>query len=685
MADVELSSVANGSAARCRVVTRSGSGISAAANKQPLSATDSYNIEAAADAKLQGDSIDIGLIQRRTYLLSAGIGDTNRVFNRFKGWIGLVIWILNVIIHFGLDFYEAVFVFEVSWATCIGVFLITLLACCYSMIKHSVPWFIKGVRKLKKDGHYPKTLRRVYLMFKFMPIVVVMFAMGAAMGQFGCYWYDGALRLSFSKLSNDTGVEIPSEIDVLFNILRATSLFHIFYGFCLLLVFHLSLIFMIQSSMREFNDRMGKLFRENPIQIAFPEAVNLFSARSKFVHEASQKSTVVLTTLLVACSTSFVLNAYNFLFLKRFAIYVWFAIAPLIWVVCPLTGAAWVTQTYLKYKLVVVNAWVDIPEEHELEASAHDYLHEVNSNGRTRSPSPVKNIWSSIRRTAKTEKDQNSSAKAGDAAGVNNQDFKEDDSKRTAMKETKKSSHSRKNSEISLHFSVDERSSKLKGGSLKGVTLNRTPEILLTDCDEVTENVVPSQTYLMTRSRSEPSLTDVEKVNRILGNQDPVFAGGSSDENIPDAGASRSHVVRIDIESSQSSGTQGTQLTSGSGDTMKTSSEFSRRSSDGEKITEQLKVPSREENNHTTGEKKDSPRRANFLTGMAKTFHQWRTKTKKKRKFNYEKYIIYLESILPTVGFSIGGVIITFNGIYTFIVVLSFLVGVFAQEAFFGN
>ena len=37
---------------------------------------------------------------------------------------------------------------------------------------------------------------------------------------------------------------------------------------------------------------MGKLFRENPIQIAFPEAVNLFSARSKFVHEASQKSTV---------------------------------------------------------------------------------------------------------------------------------------------------------------------------------------------------------------------------------------------------------------------------------------------------------------------------------------------------------------------------------------------------------
>lgn len=237
---------------------------------------------------------------------------------------------------------------------------------------------------------------------------------------------------------------------------------------------------------------------------------------------------------------------------------------------------------------------------------------------------------------------------------------------------------------------MDERSSKLKGGSLKGATLNRTPEILLTDCDEVTENVAPSQTFFMKRSRSDSSLTDVEKVDRMHDNQEAVLTGSSSNEKITDVG-SRSHVVRIDIESSQSSGTPGTQLTSGSGDTMTTSSEFntsfssSTRSSDGEKITEQLKVPSREETAHATEENKDSLPRVNFLTGMAKTFHQWRTKTKKKRKFNYEKYIIYLESILPTVGFSIGGVIITFNGIYTFIVVLTFLVGVFAQEAFFGN
>lgn len=169
MADVELARVANGSTTVLRAVSGNGSASNAnSANKHSLSAQKDSTTEAsnAHTEDLKGDSVDISLIQRRTYLMSAGIGDTNRVYNRFKGWIGLVIWIFNMIIHFGLDFYEAVFVFDVSWATCIGVFLITLVACCYSMIKHSVPWFIKGVRKLKKDGHYPKTLKRVYFIFR---------------------------------------------------------------------------------------------------------------------------------------------------------------------------------------------------------------------------------------------------------------------------------------------------------------------------------------------------------------------------------------------------------------------------------------------------------------------------------------------------------------------------------------
>ena len=251
----------------------------------------------------------------------------------------------------------------------------------------------------------------------------------------------------------------------------------------------------------------------------------------------------------------------------------------------------------------------------------------------------------------------------------------------------------RKNSEISLHFSIDERTSKFKGGSRRGSTLNKTPEILLTDCDEVTENVVPSQTLnpaILKRSKSESSLTDVENVDRSLEQPEHGLTRSSSSEHVPDE-APRSHVVRIDIEGSQSSenpsqATQGTLVSGGTLSSSYQSPSFSETteyhtSSD----TEQLKVPPQVEFAGNGPGNQDSLPRVNFLTGMAKTFHQWRTKTKKRRKFNYEKYIIYLESILPTVGFSIGGVIITFNGIYTFIVVLTFLVGVFAQEAFFGN
>lgn len=688
MANEEVTDEANGSI-RLRVVNN-------AENKSTLSTEQSSpevsNTTATSEDlvdEVKGvESIDINLIQRRAYLLSAGIGDTNRVYNRIKGWIGLVIWIFNMIIHFGLDFYEAVFVFQVSWATCIGLFLVTLVACCYSMIKHSVPWFIKGVRKLEKDGHYPKTLKRVYFIFRFMPAVVVMFALGGAMGQFGCYASDGALKLSFSKFTSKTGIQIPMGIDVLFNILRATSLCHIFYGFCLVLLFHLSLIFMIQSSMGEFNDRMGKLFRENPIEIAFPQAVNLFSARAKFVREGSQKSAVVLTTLLVACSTSFVLNAYNYLFLKRLAIYVWFALVPLIWVVCPLTGAAWVTKTYRMYKLVVVNAWVDIPEEHEIDVHAHDRLHQLHSTKGSRSPSPQRTRWGeTIKQMVKHK-----------AGALQNHGFKADDSKPNVQTESKQQPHSRKSSEISLHLSTDDdRLSKLKRGSMQGSTLGTTPEILLTDCDEVTENFVSSQTLqpgILKISTSESSLTDIENVDRSLSleKQEPGQSGSPSSATVADE-TSPCHVVRIDIEGPLSVDTDqpahDTQGSSAVPDETSTSvDEFPNRRDETEDRgipeTEQLKVSPASETSARDGNDRRGSK-VNFLTGMAKTFHQWRTKTKKKRKFNYEKYIIYLESILPTVGFSIGGVIITFNGIYTFIVVLTFLVGVFAQEAFFGN
>ena len=74
-----------------------------------------------------------------------------------------------------------------------------------------------------------------------------------------------------------------------------------------------------------------------------------------------------------------------------------------------------------------------------------------------------------------------------------------------------------------------------------------------------------------------------------------------------------------------------------------------------------------------------------LLSGIAKTYSKWRASVKGKRKFNFEKYITYLDNTLPTIGFSIGGVVITWDAVLSLCFLLFTLVGIFAQEALFGR
>ena len=93
-----------------------------------------------------------------------------------------------------------------------------------------------------------------------MPFGTLVFAIGAAAGQFGCYAADNALRVNFNR--NNSVVAVPQAVETFINVLRATSLIHIFYGFASLLLFHMTLVFMIQSSMKEYN---GKRLSTIPI------------------------------------------------------------------------------------------------------------------------------------------------------------------------------------------------------------------------------------------------------------------------------------------------------------------------------------------------------------------------------------------------------------------------------------
>lgn len=67
----------------------------------------------------------------------------------------------------------------------------------------------------------------------------------------------------------------------------------------------------------------------------------------------------MLIILVMSSTLSFALNVYNFLFVRRLAIYFSFAILPLLWVAIPLMVAAWATETYQTFAGVVLKNWAE--------------------------------------------------------------------------------------------------------------------------------------------------------------------------------------------------------------------------------------------------------------------------------------------------------------------------------------
>ena len=143
-------------------------------------------------------------------------------------------------------------------------------------------------------------------------------------------------------------------------------------------------------------------FREKHVRLTFREAVQIFDHRAQFIRRSSNACLVrcpsiklnvttpfvtaivvylqiMLVNLVLTTALSFTINAYNFLFLNRFAIYLWFALVPMIWSVTPLTVAAWATETHHSYVVSVVKSWGEHPasDESESEGEEMDEYHEA--------------------------------------------------------------------------------------------------------------------------------------------------------------------------------------------------------------------------------------------------------------------------------------------------------------------
>ncbi|XP_068722966.1 uncharacterized protein [Montipora capricornis] len=303
----------------------------------------------------------VNKILQPLHLMTAFIGHRSKHYP-ILGSLGLVIWIVSLVCHFSLDFYEAAHIFGWAWATAIGLFFISFSSGTYILIRDTLPWFEDCLEILNVDGNFSETLEKAKKFSSKLPLLLLVSSVLAACGQYFCYFIDNAVQVELGK----------PWLTVLLNIVRVVSLLHVLYGYILFLIIILFVMYITGASMKEFRDGVECEFRERHVRMTFREAVQLFEHRSQFIRRSSNACLYMLCNIVLTTVLSFVINGYNFLFFSRRAIYLWFALVPMIWTAAPLILAAWATENYQAYVASVVRSWGEHPESDEGDSEGDD-------------------------------------------------------------------------------------------------------------------------------------------------------------------------------------------------------------------------------------------------------------------------------------------------------------------------
>lgn len=101
----------------------------------------------------------VNQILRPLHVMTAFIGHRSR-HRPILGTFGLVLWVMNLVCHFSLDFYEAANIFGWAWATAIGLFFISFSSGTYMLITDTLPWLEDCLEILNVDGNFSETLEK---------------------------------------------------------------------------------------------------------------------------------------------------------------------------------------------------------------------------------------------------------------------------------------------------------------------------------------------------------------------------------------------------------------------------------------------------------------------------------------------------------------------------------------------
>ena len=105
--------------------------------------------------------LPVNQIIRPVLLLAAFIGNLDAGRYRKLGIFGLLLWLLNIILNFVYDGYEAYRIYGYPW---VSVRLVEWSVCCvgtWVVVRRTLPWLQAGLQQLEEEDTYRKTLKKI--------------------------------------------------------------------------------------------------------------------------------------------------------------------------------------------------------------------------------------------------------------------------------------------------------------------------------------------------------------------------------------------------------------------------------------------------------------------------------------------------------------------------------------------
>jgi len=314
-------------------------------------------------------------IKRLEYLTSF-VGCSSRRLHYLYRLVGRLLWVVNLLVHFAFDAYEAVIPdkgYGYTFVVAQGIWFVTFIILTWGTAYRTLPWLEDGLRELRREECYEKTVTRMMKIWRKFPYIVIAFGFVASTIQHSLLYFDKALHIDF-------GLNITSDYKYAFHVLRFVAGMHVYSAYLMFWLIPLSIVLMTGYSMKEYNDQTGAKMRDKEKIFTFKEAISSYSTRANFVKTSSSKNLIVLAVLVATGVLCFGLNAYVFLFGSRLYLHVWHSLLPLAVMIYPLCSTAWTTKQYNSFIIVVVRAWVHRQDLDETSSDEDSGIEDLSSS-----------------------------------------------------------------------------------------------------------------------------------------------------------------------------------------------------------------------------------------------------------------------------------------------------------------